>query len=47
MDKSDLFIKNADIPPAQYTSSIQKKIAKLFEKNIFKVVTSANIPNNA
>ena len=46
MDKSDIFIKNADAPLAQYTMLKQKKLAGLLEKNIFKVVTSADILNN-
>ena len=34
------------MPLAQYTTSKQKKIARLFEKDIFKVVTSTDILNN-
>ena len=46
MDELNVFIKNTDAPPAQYTASRQKEIVGLFEKGVFKVVTSANIPNN-
>lgn len=41
INKSDTFIKNVDAPLAQYIASRQKKIAKLLEKNIFKIVTNA------
>ena len=34
------------MPPAQYTASREKEIAELFEKGVFKVVTSADIPSN-
>lgn len=48
IDKFDAFInKTADIKPAQYIAFKQKKIAKLLEKRVFKVVTTANILNNA
>lgn len=48
MDEFDAFIsKNADIKPAQYTESKQKKIARLLEKDVFRVVTTINIPINA
>ena len=46
IDESDIFIKNADAPPVQYTVSRQKKIAGLLKKDVFKVVTSADIPSN-
>lgn len=38
---------DADAQPAQYTASRQKEIAGLLEKNVFKVVTTADIPSNA
>lgn len=41
-----MFIKNTDMSPAQYTTSRQKKIIELVEKNIFKIIISANIPTN-
>ena len=46
IDELNVFIKNTDMPPAQYTASRQKKIAGLLEKDIFKVVTSADILSN-
>lgn len=43
----NMFInKNSDDKSAQYTISRQKDIAKLFEKDIFKVITTNNIPSN-
>lgn len=39
--------KNANNKSAQYITSIQKKIARLLEKCIFKVVTTHNILSNA
>lgn len=47
MDDSDVFIKNTDAPPAQYTASRQKEIAGLLEKGVLKVVTTDSIPSNA
>ena len=47
MDEFDVFIKNVDAPLAQYTASRQKKITRLLEKGVFKVVTGGNIPSNA
>ena len=47
MDKFDVFIDNADAPPAQYTASRQKEINGLLEKSVFKVVTGGDIPSNA
>lgn len=48
IDKFDVFInKNTDVYPTQYIASKQKTIAKLFEKNVFKVVTTIEIPGNA
>ena len=41
-----MFIKNFDAPPTQYTAFRQKEIAKLLEKNVFKVVISADILSN-
>lgn len=41
-----MFIKNINVSLAQYTVSRQKRIAELLEKNIFKVIVSANIPSN-
>lgn len=38
--------KNIGTKPLQYTVSIQKKIARLFEKRILKVVTPNKILNN-
>ena len=46
MDESNVFIKNVDTPPTQYSASRQKEIAGLLEKGVFKVVISADIPNN-
>ena len=46
MDESDVFIKNTNTSPAQYTASRHKEIARLFEKGIFKVVTTNSIPSN-
>ena len=46
IDEPDVFIKNTDATPAQYTASRQKEIAGLLEKDIFKVVTSADISSN-
>lgn len=42
-----MFIKNTNIPPAQYTLSRQKELARLLKISIFKVVTSADIPSIA
>lgn len=42
-----MFIKNTDVPLAQYTTFRQKKIAKLLEKDVFKVVTTDSILSNA
>lgn len=48
IDKFDVFInKNADPQQIQYTEFRQKEIAGLLEKRVFKVVTTANIFNNA
>ena len=47
MDKFDIFIKNVDMPLAQYTAFRRKKIAGLLGKGVFKVVTSADILSNA
>lgn len=41
-----MFIKNANTPTAQYTASKQKKIIRLLEKCVFRVVTTADIPTN-
>ena len=47
MDEFDVFInKNSDVHPAQYTTSRQKKITRLLEKGVFKVVTSKDVPSN-
>ena len=46
IDEPNVFIKNTDAPPAQYTASRQKEIAELLEKDILKVVTSTDIPSN-
>ena len=46
IDKLNVFIKNTDAPPAQYTAFRQKEIAELLEKGVFKIVTSADIPSN-
>lgn len=47
MDKFDAFFnKNADTKLTQYTTSGQKRIARLLEKDVFKVVTSKNILKN-
>lgn len=43
----NMFInKNSDDKSAQYTISRQKDVAKLFEKDIFKVITTNNISSN-
>ena len=47
MDVFNIFIINAYVPPAQYIASRQKEITGLLEKNVFKVVISADIPSNA
>ena len=46
MDKFDIFIKNIDMSSTQYTASRQRETAKILKKGVFKVVISANIPNN-
>lgn len=46
MDKSNVFIKNTDMQSAKYTASKHKKIARLLEKEVFKVVNIDNIPRN-
>ena len=46
IDKFDIFIKNANMLLAQYIISKQKKITRLFEKNIFKVLTGKDISSN-
>lgn len=47
MTKLDVFInKNASAQSAQYTVSRYKEITRLLEKNIFKVVTTEDIPSN-
>ena len=42
-----MFIKNTNILPAQYTASRQKEITGLLEKDVFRVVTTTDIPTNA
>lgn len=42
-----MFIKNVDVAPTQYIASRQKKIAKLLEKDVLKVVLSIDISNNS
>ena len=39
--------KNADTQPAQYTASQQKEVTRLLEKEVFKAVTSKDVPSNA
>ena len=47
MGEFDLFInKIADKRLAQYTKSRQKKIAGLFKKTIFRIVTTTDISTN-
>ena len=48
IDKFNMFInKNVDVQPAQYTASRQKEVTKLLEKEVFKAITSEDVPSNA
>ena len=47
IDESDVFIKNTDVLPIQYTASRQKEITEVYEKGVFKVVTTNSISSNA
>ena len=42
-----MFIKNTNMPLAQYTTFKQKKITKLLKNSVFSIIITIDIPTNS